>query len=343
MKSTLFLASLISTPWALQPDVMHAYAKVIARHYGDKLAADSGVERPIEARIIGAAARPGSSSRNRGSIAVVPLRGVIMPRAGMLEMCGGGTSVETFTAAFRSAMADETVGQILIDIDSPGGSVYGVGELAAEIRAARGTKPVVGIANHVAASAAYWIGSACSELYVAPSGQVGSIGVIVAHEDISKALALAGVNVTLVTAGKYKAEGNSYAPLDAEARANIQADVDAYGADFTNAVARGRGVGVDQVRKGMGQGRMLRGSAAQAASMVDGVATFDEVIRRMQASAQRPAAAPLVAVGRPAIERRRAQLVGLAAETHCPHSTVDAAAVARHRQYQARLLELTSS
>ena len=342
MKSSLFIASLMSTPWALQPDVMHAYAKVLARHYGDKFAAGDGAERPIHARTIAAASRSGSSPRSRGSIAVMSLRGVIMPRAGMLEMCGGGTSVETFTAAFRSAMADETVGQILIDIDSPGGSVYGVGELAAEIRAARGTKPVVGIANHVAASAAYWIGSACGELYVTPSGQVGSIGVIVAHEDISKALELAGVHVTLVTAGKYKAEGNSYAPLDAEARASIQGDVDAYGADFTNAVARGRGVGVDQVRRNMGQGRMLRGSAAQTTSMVDGVATFDDVIRRMQASAQRPAAASAGAIGYASIERNRAQLAGLAAETPRAHSTAGAAAIARGHQYRARVLELSS-
>lgn len=346
MKSTLFLASLMSTPWALQPDVMHAYAKVLARQYGDKFVAEGGVERPIESRSIAVAPRSGSSPWSRGSIAVMSLRGVIMPRAGMLEMCGGGTSVEIFTTAFRSAMADETVGQILIDIDSPGGSVYGVGELAAEIRAARGTKPVVGIANHVAASAAYWIGSACSELYVTPGGQVGSIGVIVAHEDLSKALEKAGVNVTLITAGKYKAEGNSYAPLDAEARASIQADVDGYGADFTNSVARGRRVGVDQVRKKMGQGRMLRGNAAQVASMVDGVATFDDVIRRMQASAQRTTATPAGAVGHASLERNRARLAGLAAETaRAPRaqSTAGAAAIARRNQYRARLLELSSS
>ena len=341
MKSTFFLASLMSTPWAMQPDVMHAYAKVLARQYGDKAADDAGIERPIQARVIAAAPRSGSANRSRGSIAVLPLYGTIMPRANMLEMCGGGTSIESFTKAFRSAMADETVGQILIDIDSPGGSVYGIGELAAEIRAARGTKPVVGIANHVAASAAYWAGSACSEFYVTPSGQVGSIGVIAAHEDMSKMLEAEGVNVTLITAGKFKGEGNPYAPLNAEARAAIQAEVDGYGADFTSAVARGRGVGVDHVRMHMGQGRMMRGAAAQSASMVDGIATFAEVILRMQTAGQRPAAASAGALGSPAIERSRAQLAGLAggAGTQAEAGT---AAAARRRQYQARLLELSS-
>ena len=292
MKSALFLASLMSTPWAMQSEVLTAYAKTIARQYGDKFAADGGSERPIQSRMIAAAPRPINANRSRGSIAVLPLYGVIMPRAGMLEMCGGGTSIESFTRAFRSAMADETVSQILIDIDSPGGSVYGVGELAAEIRTARATKPVFGVANSVAASAAYWIGAACSELYVTPGGQVGSIGVITAHEDISKSLQMAGVKVTLLTAGKYKAEGNPYGPLDAEARASIQADIDSYGADFTNAVARGRGVSVEAVRKNMGQGRMLRGDAARTAEMINGVATFDEVVKRMQGTVRGVSPAP---------------------------------------------------
>ena len=289
MKSTLFLASLMATPWAMQADVLHAYARLLAREYGNKLSAgDHRDETPhADDGLAVQAAAPRATQRTAsGAIAVVPLYGSIMPRANMLEMCGGGTSVETFTKALRSAMADETVSQILVDIDSPGGSVYGVGELAAEIRAARAVKPVIGIANHVAASAAYWAGSACSELYVTPGGQVGSIGVIAAHEDMSKMLEAEGVNVTLITAGKFKAEGNPYGPLDEEALRSIQADIDSYYADFTNAVAKGRSVSVEAVRKDMGQGRMLRGDAALANSMVDGVATFDEVVKKMQRNAK---------------------------------------------------------
>jgi len=177
--------------------------------------------------------------------------------------------------------------------------------------------------------------------------------VIAAHEDLSKMLQAEGVNVTLITAGKYKAEGNPYEPLPAEARANIQAEVDAYGADFTSAVARGRGVSVEAVRKDMGQGRMLRGDAALANKMVDGVATFDEVIRRMQASQRPVAASPgvgrislernrtqLAAVGRISLERNRTQLAGLADDR--PRTPSSAEAIARRHLYRARLLELNS-
>ena len=66
----------------------------------------------------------------------------------------GSASTQQFSAALRDALNDDTVSQILIDIDSPGGSVYGVAELADEILAARKQKPVVAIANSLAASAA---------------------------------------------------------------------------------------------------------------------------------------------------------------------------------------------
>jgi len=113
-------------------------------------------------------------------------------------------------------------------------------------------------------------------------------GVIAAHEDVSKALEAEGVNVTLITAGKYKAEGSPYGPLDEEALRSIQSDIDGYYADFTSAVAKGRGVSVDAVRSDMGQGRMLRGDAAMSAKMIDGIATFDDVVKKMQRSAKAP-------------------------------------------------------
>ena len=273
MKHEIFLASLASTPWAMEPGVLHTYSRLLVRSL-----TGSGVA--IEA------AAPRAVRSQAGNIAVLGLYGPIVQRADMMSLCTGATSTQAFTQAFRAAMSDETVGQILIDIDSPGGTVFGVGELAAEIRSARGTKPVIGVANSLCASAAYWIGSACSELYVTPGGQVGSIGVIAAHEDVSKAMEAEGINVTLITAGKYKAEGNPFGPLDAEALASIQSDIDSYYVDFTGAVAKGRNVPVDAVRSDMGQGRMLRGAAAQSAGMVDGVKSYDAVIAHMKRNAK---------------------------------------------------------
>ena len=150
--------------------------------------------------------------------------------------------------------------------------------------AARAQKPIVAIANSLAASAAYWIGCSASEFYVTPGGEVGSIGVWQAHFDYSQALAAEGVTPTLISAGTYKVEGNPYAPLDPEAQAFMQSRVDDYFLTFSKAVAKGRGVPIAQVRNGMGQGRVLGADAALEQNLVDGIVTLDEAIRKMLAN-----------------------------------------------------------
>jgi len=158
--------------------------------------------------------------------------------------------------------------------------------LADEVTSARVQKPMVAVANRLAASGSYWIGCSASEFYVTLGGEVGSIGVWQAHFDYSQAFAAEGIQPTLISAGKYKVEGNPYVPLDEEAQGFMQSRVDDYYANFTKAVARGRGVPIAQVRDGMGQGRVLGADAAQAHGMVDGVATFDEVVRKMRRDAK---------------------------------------------------------
>ena len=107
-----------------------------------------------------------------------------------------------------------------------------------------------------------------------------------AHQDYSKAMDEAGVKTTLISAGKFKVEGNPYAPLDEEAQGFMQSRVDDYYAAFTKAVAKGRGVPISQVRDGMGQGRVLGADAALASSMVDGIATFEDVVKKMRRDAR---------------------------------------------------------
>lgn len=288
MKRAILISELLSTPWALMPERLHAMAGVLGRWMKGEAATETvmaGIEADKEART---SRRDNNVRAGNGAIAVLPFYGVVTQRGNMVDDVSGSGSASTqrFTQAFRDAMSDPSVGSILIDIDSPGGSVYGVSELSAEIMQARGQKPVVAIANSLAASAAYWVGCAASELYVTPGGEVGSIGVWQAHEDWSAAMEEAGIKTTLISAGKFKVEGNPYQPLDEEAQSFMQSRVDDYYAAFTNGVAKGRGVSIDHVRNGMGQGRCLGADAALAENMVDGVMTFDEVIKKMQRDAK---------------------------------------------------------
>lgn len=275
-----FLAECLSTPWALQPERMSAYAAVLARHYAGKFKAEIGHEGDERIEPKSAVQRAGGRA---GATAVIPVTGVIVQRASQLNLCENGTTTQALSKALREANADDSIASIVLDIDSPGGSVYGVAELAAEIRAS--AKPVTAVANSLAASAAYWIGTAASEFYVSPGGEVGSIGVWLAHEDWSKALDDMGVKTTLISSGKYKTEGNPYAPLDADARAFLQSRTDDYYAAFTRDVAKGRKTTAEAVRAGMGQGRVLGATQARAEGMVDGVMTLDQVIRHAQRSA----------------------------------------------------------
>lgn len=290
MKTELLIAEFLSTPWALMPERLNAVSAVMAR-WSSHTPATTEVLAGIDVdKVAREARRQTATSVSGGGIAVLPLYGVITQRGNMIEDVSGPGSVSTqkFAAALRQALADESVSQILIDIDSPGGSVYGVAELADEIVAARAQKPIIAIANSLAASAAYWIGCSASEFYVTPGGEVGSIGVWQAHFDYSQALAAEGVTPTLISAGTYKVEGNPYAPLDPEAQAFMQSRVDDYFLAFSKAVAKGRGVPIAQVRNGMGQGRVLGADAALEQNMVDGIVTLDEAIRKMllQARAQ---------------------------------------------------------
>lgn len=217
----------------------------------------------------------------KGAVAILPIAGLIFPRPTFATLLGYGTAAESFARQFRASVADSNVGAIVIDINSPGGSVQGIEELAREIFNARGAKPIIAVANHLAASAAYWIGAAAGEFIATPSAEVGSIGVFAQHDDISQALEQAGVKVTLISAGRFKVEASPYEPLGDTARRAIQARVDDYFAMFAGSVARGRGVSAATVREGFGQGRAVGAQQAWALGMVDRIATLQQTIDRL--------------------------------------------------------------
>jgi capsid assembly protease len=287
MKYERVLRALRSEAWAILPEKLEQMLAAVEFLAGggkltaEELAAVKAGAVPVSDVHAALAAATTPEGRRGSAVAVLPLYGVLSQRVGPLADISGGTSLERFGSAFRSVLADPQVGSIVLDIDSPGGSVFGVTELAAEIARARGQKPVVAVANSMAASAAYWIATAASELVVTPSGVVGSIGVITSHTDESKAEEMQGLKTTVLTAGKFKAEGHPYEPLADEARAAMQAKLDTYYAMFTGDVARYRAVEPARVRGGFGEGRVVTAKAAQAEGMVDRVATLQETIERL--------------------------------------------------------------
>lgn len=280
---TIHLSKAVLEPWAILPQSLSVIVEIVTRHFsGEKLDAEE-----VQTRIHGAK-RP--SERVEGNIAVLPLFGVIFPRANMMTDVSGATSAEMFGKQFDALIKDPDIGAIIVDVDSPGGQVSGIEELSTKIYEARGTKPIVAVANHTMASAAYWIGSAADEVVITPSGGVGSIGVIAMHEDVSAALEKEGIKISLISEGKYKTEGNPYEPLSEESRAAIHGRVAEHYDRFIKAVARNRGVKASAVRNGFGEGRVVSSSQAVDFGMADRVATLEETVSRLQRSGRSPKA-----------------------------------------------------
>lgn len=223
--------------------------------------------------------------RRQKSVAILPIHGVIEARPTFMGQLFGMTSYEAIGRAFDQLVADESVSGIILDVASPGGMAYGAPELAQKIFSARGTKPIISVANPLAASGAYWIASAADRLVVTPSGDVGSVGVICEHVDVSKALEAEGTTVTVIrsSGSPYKAETNDMEPLSDEARQNLQSRADEIYQNFVSDLARFRGVSVGHVNQNFGQGRTVGAKAALSASMVDRVWTADEVAYKMAA------------------------------------------------------------
>lgn len=279
-------------PWAILPEKLHAIAEFLSHRLvtgpTPKAFDDGDREGPTPEQLHAHAAARGAAYDVAGQVAVIKVMGTVMKRLGGLAEFSGGFGIERATATLRQALADPGISSILLQIDSPGGSVYGVQEFASEIFRARGTKKIVAIADDLAASAAYWIGSAAEELVVTPSGEVGSIGVVAMHVDYSKALEEEGIKVTFVHAGDNKVEGNPYEPLSEDAKAFQQSRVDDYYREFVKAVGKGRGVPPSEVAKKFGQGRVFGSDYALQAGMVDRVATLTETLDRMQPRTRAP-------------------------------------------------------
>lgn len=284
------LIDAICTPWAILPAKMDLIVEVInSRIIADaQQRAGAGVIPQVEATTVTAGRSAPSSFKNvRGNIAILPILGTISQRMTAIQAQSGGTSTELIGRVFDQLIADTQVGAIILDVDSPGGNVFGVTELAQKIFDARGTKPIIAVANSLMASAAYWIGSAADEIVITPSGQAGSIGVLAVHADHSAALEKCGVKVTVIKAGRFKAEGTDTEPLTDTAEQHMQSQVDAYYELFVADIARNRGVSAADVRSGFGQGRVLDAKAAKAAGMVDRIAPLDAVIDRLKGQTNR--------------------------------------------------------
>ena len=289
MKYERIVQAMCDTSWAIMPSKLQAIVEFIQlRVEGLSLSPEdiSGLtKQPVALK---AEIFETNNSSNEGStssgdkIAVLPIHGTISHRMNIMNAMSGGVSTESLGNEFASLVNNPEIGTVVLDIDSPGGAVSGIEELGNQIFQARDKVRIVASANSLAASASYWLGSQAHEFTVTPSGEVGSIGVIAVHESNFKAREKEGRDITIIKAGKFKADNSPLEPLTEEAQAAIQERVDERYDTFISAVARGRNIASDVVVNQFGEGRVVGAKSALDKGMVDAVETLSETIARLK-------------------------------------------------------------
>lgn len=221
-------------------------------------------------------------------IGVLNISGVLAHHGGMQADSSYVLGYQTIAQQFEAAMQDPMVRDVVMVLNSPGGEVAGAFDLADQIFAARGRKPIHAIASDMACSAAYLIGSAADSLSVTQTGYVGSIGVVMRHVDISGALADAGYKVTHIYAGEWKVAGNQFEPLPDKVRAKFQAEIDNLYGMLVHAVERNRDL-MPSVITGT-EADTYMGQIGVDAGLADRVETPDQLFARIRAERGRAGA-----------------------------------------------------
>jgi signal peptide peptidase SppA len=204
------IIDVLTSPWAIVPEKLFEIQEIYRTHLrGDKIDIEA-----IEAQT----GKPLDNKKERYQIvndtAIIPIQGVIAKKMNLFTQISGGASTHLVGRDIKEALADDSIKSILLDIDSPGGTVDGTQELGDIVFAGRDKKPIIAYSDGMIASAAYWIGSAADKIYISGDTiDIGSIGVVASHVDYSEWEKKVGIKTTEIYAGKYKRIASDTKPL----------------------------------------------------------------------------------------------------------------------------------
>ena len=254
------LLKILSGQWAIEPKAMEA---LCSSDFGDPAWKESN--EPNHKNNVDI----------RNGIAVMHIDGTLTYRSSFWKAFFGVDTYNSIGNAFDELIANDSVKGIVLSIDSPGGEIKGVSDLADHIFAARGTKPC-GIVAHSAAtmcSAAYWIASACENIVASSVAQVGSIGVMgILGGNEDKSVTYLRSNLS---------PNKNLDPNTPEGRSAIEKNLDAMAKVFVEALAKNRNSDFDSVLERYGQGKVFVGQEALEAGMVDAIDSLDSVVDKM--------------------------------------------------------------
>jgi len=208
--------------------------------------------------------------RIEANTAVIPIKGVLMKELPRAFAFWGieGTSYTQISRQVKEALANEKVKSILLDVNSPGGTVPGILETTDLIRAARKQKPVTAVIEDIGASGAYWLAAQADQISIEANSEAGSIGVYTVYVDYSKRAEEFGAKVHVIRSGEHKGMGVTGAPISETQIQAIQDIVDGINQNFIESVALGRKKDIKQI-KDLATGQLWLAGKARKLGLVD--------------------------------------------------------------------------
>lgn len=285
------MSRLFNTPLMIRPTEAQIIITAVSEQMGvgSLLDTSSGVEIDLSGKVERQAAigsERGVRSRSYAlvdGIAVLPISGTLAHKWGGLQPSCGATGYDGIQARINQALADPDVRGIMLDVDTPGGEVAGAFDCTDIIARANKTKPVWSLCYDMHCSAGQLAVSGAGRRLITQTGIAGSIGVVIAHMDVSEMMKQTGRKVTLIHAGANKVDGNPYESLPERVRAKLQSDVEATRLRFANTVSKHTGLAVDRIlaqEAGTfeGQAAIEQGLADELVNAADAVAVMAERI-----------------------------------------------------------------
>ena len=273
MKKFSNVASIIyRTPWAIEKSWLKTIADIYGRHVSgapiNRVASNDEDCDPDEDQ--------DCPYEIMGSVGVVSIMGPIVPRGKLMNNVSSRVlGSDDIATAVKAAASDPEVASILLNIDSPGGSVLGGFEASDSIYAAKGTKPMIAAIGGMGCSLAYLFASQADAIYCTRGSIVGSIGVYSMRQSEERALKNEGIDTMVVSSTPAKA---GIGMTDSQIQEQMQAEVDKYFGMFKTAVARSR---PQLDLSSFDPGTTFIGDDAQSAGLVDGIDDMENLVASM--------------------------------------------------------------
>jgi signal peptide peptidase SppA len=269
------ILDVLTSPWAIQPEKLYEIRNIYKTHFhGEKIPWQS-----IKAQTGMNLGGDDEKYQVIDGIAIIPVQGPLMKGMSIMSFLFGGSSMRQIGENIKAALDDSHVTSLVLDVDSPGGTVDGTEELAELIYQSRGIKPIMAYTDGDMCSGAYWIASAADAIYISgDTTMVGSVGVVATHIDQSEWDKQMGLKWIEITSGPYKRINSSHKPLNEAGAKYLQEMVDYLGRVFTEtSLIRNRKMKEKQAED-VSEARIYIGKQAMDAGLVDGVSTMPALI-----------------------------------------------------------------